>query len=49
MDYKEKVLRTITDIQSMIILLADADNVPIKGRTWLQKELFLLSERVEKP
>ncbi len=48
MDYKDKVLRTITDIQSMIILLANADNVPIKGRTWLQKELFLLSERIEK-
>ena len=48
MDYKEKVLRTITDIQSMIILLADAGNIPIKGRTWLQKELFLLSERIEK-
>jgi|CXWL01.1.fsa_nt_gi uncharacterized protein YwgA len=48
MDYKEKVLRNITDIQSMIILLANADDVPIKGRTWLQKELFLLSERIEK-
>src|SRR3990172_11464235 len=48
MDFKEKALRAITDIQSIIILLAHADNVPIRGRTWLQKEIFLLSERVEK-
>jgi len=48
MDFKEKALRALTDIQSIIILLAHADNTPIRGRTWLQKEIFLLSERVEK-
>lgn len=48
MDYKEKVLRNINDIQSLIILLAYTDNVPIKGRLWLQKEIFLLADRVEK-
>lgn len=48
MNFEEKVLRTLTDIQSIIILLANAGNIPIKGRTWLQKEMFLLSERVEK-
>ena len=48
MNFEEKVLRTLTDIQSIIILLANAGNIPIKGRTWLQKEMFLLAERVEK-
>ena len=48
MSFEEKVLRTLTDIQSIIILLAKAENTPIKGRTWLQKEMFLLAERVEK-
>ena len=48
MNFEEKVLRTLTDIQSMIILLANAGNIPIKGRTWLQKEMFLLAERIEK-
>ena len=48
MNFEEKVLRTLTDIQSIIILLANAGNIPIKGKTWLQKEMFLLAERVEK-
>lgn len=48
MSFEEKVLRTLTDIQSIIILLAKAENTPIKGRTWLQKEMFLLADRVEK-
>ena len=48
MNFEEKVLRTLTDIQSIIILLANSGNYPIKGRTWLQKEMFLLAERVEK-
>ena len=48
MNFEERVLRTLTDIQSMIILLANAGNIPIKGRTWLQKEMFLLAERIEK-
>ena len=47
MDFKEKVLRTLTEIQSVIILLANAGNTPIKGRTWLQKEIFLLAERLD--
>ena len=48
MNFEEKVLRTLTDIQSIIILLVNAGNIPIKGKTWLQKEMFLLAERVEK-
>ena len=47
MDYKQRVLRSLTDIQEKIILLANAGKAPINGRTWLQKELFLLSERIE--
>lgn len=47
MNFEEKILRTLTDIQSIIILLANAGNIPIKGRTWLQKEMFLLAERIE--
>lgn len=46
-DYKQKVLKSLTDIQKKIILLASADEIPIRGRTWLQKEIFLISQLVD--
>jgi len=47
MDIKSRVLDTVSEIQELIILLARANDSPIRGKLWLQKELFLLSDRLE--
>lgn len=47
MDIESRVLDTASEIQNLIILLARANNSPIRGKLWLQKELFLLSDRLE--
>ena len=47
MDIKNRVLETASDIQKLIILLAHADDSPIRGKLWLQKEVYLLSDKLE--
>lgn len=47
MDIKSRILDTVSEIQELIILLAGANDSPIRGKLWLQKELFLLSDRLE--
>ena len=48
MDYKDKVLDNLDELQSLMILLAYADNdVPIKGKLKLQKMMYLLSDRID--
>lgn len=46
MGIKEKVLED-DELQKFIILLANAEGEPIKGRLKLQKMMFLLSDKIE--
>ena len=46
-DVKSKVLEDHDKIQKIIILLANANNEPIKGRIKLQKIIFLLSDKID--
>ena len=47
MGIKEKVLENDDELQKYIILLANANDEPIKGRTKLQKMMFLLSDKID--
>ncbi len=48
MDYKDKVLDGLDELQSLMILLAHADNdSPIKGKLKLQKILYLLADKID--
>lgn len=47
MGIKEKVLENDDELQKFIILLANAEGEPIKGRLKLQKMMFLLSDKIE--
>lgn len=48
MGYKDKVLDNLDELQSLMILLAYADNdTPIKGKLKLQKIMYLLSDRID--
>nr|MDO8079348.1 UPF0175 family protein [Candidatus Freyarchaeota archaeon] len=47
MSIEERIMKGITDIEKYIILLAQAYNsTPIKGKLWLQKEMFLISHNL---
>ncbi len=49
MDFKKKILDSLTDSQKYGILLLGANNFePIRGKTWYQKELFVLSQNIDK-
>lgn len=42
------ILKTLTDLQRIVILLANSNNrEPIKGRLWLQKEVYLISNNID--
>ena len=47
MGIKEKVLENDDELQKCIILLANANDEPIKGRLKLQKMMFLLSDKID--
>lgn len=47
MNIKDRILETASDIQKIIILLASVDDDPIRGKLWLQKEVFLLADKIE--
>ncbi len=47
MGIKEKILENGDELQKFLILLANANNEPIKGRLKLQKMMFLLSDKIE--
>ncbi len=47
MGIKEKVLEHVDQLQKFIILLANANNEPIRGRLKLQKMMFLLSDKID--
>jgi len=47
MGIKEKILEDEDVLHKFIILLADANDEPIKGRLKLQKMMYLLSDRIE--
>ena len=47
MSIKEKILENNDKLQKFIILLANANNEPIKGRLKLQKMMFLLSDKID--
>ena len=47
MEIKERVLETYDELQKFIILLANANDEPIRGRVKLQKMMFLLSDIIE--
>ena len=47
MGVKEKILENEDELQKFLILLAYANNEPIKGRLKLQKMMFLLSDKIE--
>ena len=48
MSFKEKVLNDVDELQSLMILLAYADNnSPIKGKLKLQKIMYLLADRID--
>ena len=44
----EKVLVGADELQSLMILLVGADDVPIKGQLKFQKIMYLLADRIEK-
>lgn len=47
-DIKQSILETLTPIQKLGILLAGInDYEPIRGKTWYQKELFLVSKNIK--
>lgn len=42
-----EIIENISELQKYIVLLLDANNnTPIKGNSWFQKELFLISRNV---
>lgn len=48
MDFKQKVLDNIDELQSLMILLAHVgDDTPIKGKLKLQKIMYLLADRID--
>lgn len=48
MDLIPRILKSITASQVYTILLLGYDNYrPVKGKTWLQKEMFLISNNIE--
>jgi len=47
MGIKEKILEDEDGLHKFIILLADANDEPIKGRLKLQKMMYLLSDKIE--
>ncbi len=47
MGIKEKILEDGDELHKFIILLANASGEPIKGRTKLQKMMYLLSDKIE--
>ena len=48
MDYKDKVLGGLDELQSLMILLAHADNdSPVKGKLKLQKIMYLLADKID--
>ena len=47
MEVKEKVLENDDELQKFIILLAYANDEPIRGRLKLQKMMFLLSDKID--
>lgn len=48
MNYKDKVLGDLDELQSLMILLAHADSdSPIKGKLKLQKIMFLLADKID--
>ncbi len=47
MGIREKVLKSDDELQKFIILLANANDEPIKGRLKLQKMMFLLSDKID--
>jgi len=46
---KRKVLspNELNPFQALLLLLMGIDNKPVKGRTWLQKEMFLIVNNIE--
>ena len=48
MELNKKRLKNLTELQQVILLLLNAnDQEAVKGKTWLQKEIFLISNNVE--
>ena len=47
MGIKEKILENEDELQKFLILLANANNEPIKGWLKLQKMMFLLSDKID--
>ena len=47
MGIKEKILKDGDELHKFIILLANANDVPIEGRLKLQKMMYLLSDKIE--
>lgn len=47
MGIKEKILENDDELQKFLILLANANDEPIKGRLKLQKMMFLLSDKID--
>ena len=47
MGVMKKILDDNDELQKFLILLADANNEPIMGRTKLQKMMFLLSDKID--
>jgi len=42
------IMEDMSELQKYIVLLLDAKgNLPIKGNTWFQKELFLISQNIK--
>ncbi len=47
MGLKEKILRNADELQILMILLAKANNEPIRGRLKLQKMMYLLADKLD--
>ena len=47
MGIKEKILDEKNELHKFVILLANANNEPIRGRLKLQKMMYLLSHKIE--
>lgn len=47
MDIKDRMKETASEIQKIIMLLTSIDDEPIRGKLWLQKEVFLLADKLE--
>lgn len=47
MDEVHRTIEDMSELQKYIVLLLDANNnIPIKGNTWFQKELFLVAKNI---